>query len=573
MISIEDYFQLAELAEASYANLANNADLETQVQRQSDGMSFSQTQAAYLADRWNVVTNGHQPNTSSGFSSTLFQNKNDDSYVLAIRGTEPFAGSGADLGADVGDIVSDGLAVEQIIDLYNEWMRITTPRGGVYTAAKLEILTAETLMLTSLTGTAAHGLYLEYLKSRTDLIIDLDYQGFGPGVPIVKKVVWENSDTLFSDDRKKGLGLQAEIMDKGLTVTGHSLGGHLASAFTRLFPEVGADALTINGAGFGAIGFSLFASSNVRNLFSMLHGEPAFNSNQIHNLYGDKNSETVTQNGYWLFQPGGHESIFIEQDKFWGNTVGHGSGQMTDSLAVYDLFFRLTSNVSLNNVHAVFEGASNERKSSLEYLLNALGDIFAVGSRIINIDDREKLHAYLELIRNNPAFIALADSLTLVPATGAEARTDYGQFLSLHFAASFSLQGTEADLAQLNPALYTLWKADQSLTAAERANGQASFSDQWYEDRSAYLTALLSRNENDIDARESANSHNLSARYFAVDGVNQDRAIVYTGAANANNFASINAARIVFGDDAANAPANGVDAFIGGIVCGFQLVV
>jgi hypothetical protein len=175
-------------------------------------------------------------------------------------------------------------------------------------------LTAETLMLTSLTGTPAHGLYLEYLKSRTDLIIDLDYQGFGPGVPIVKKVVWENSDTLFSDDRKKDLGLQAEIMDKGLTITGHSLGGHLASAFTRLFPEVGADALTINGAGFGAIGFSLFASSNVRNLFSMLHGEPAFNSNQIHNLYGDKNSETVTQNGYWLFQLSGHESVFIEQE-------------------------------------------------------------------------------------------------------------------------------------------------------------------------------------------------------------------------------------------------------------------
>src|SRR5690606_21524568 len=39
----------------------------------------------------------------------------------------------------------------------------------------------------------------------------------------------------------------------------------------------------------------------------------------------------------------------------------------------------------------------------------------------------------------------------------------------------------------------------------------------------------------------------------------------YSGAANANNFASSNAARIIFGDDAANTPANsGADAFIGG---------
>src|SRR5690606_29346002 len=163
------------------------------------------------------------------------------------------------------------------------------------------------------------------------------------------------------DYRQIGLGLDAEIAAGGLTVTGHSLGGHLASAFTRLFPETQAEALTVNGAGFGRVGLSGFASANVNNLFALLGGAPAFDPAAVQNVYGDENLGVVPQNDYWLFQPGGHESHFIEQETFSQDVLGHGGGQMTDSLAVYDLFFRLTSNASLSNLQAVFEGASNER--------------------------------------------------------------------------------------------------------------------------------------------------------------------------------------------------------------------
>src|SRR5690606_20071664 len=102
---------------------------------------------------------------------------------------------------------------------------------------------------------------------------------------VVKTITFVNSDVLFTDDRQTGLGLQADIMNKGLTVTGHSLGGHLASAFTRLFPETGAEALTINGAGFGKIGVNGFSAANVNHVFSMLYGSAAFDPSRIHNLY------------------------------------------------------------------------------------------------------------------------------------------------------------------------------------------------------------------------------------------------------------------------------------------------
>lgn len=108
-------------------------------ERSNSGLSSSQADAL-LVD-WQVITGGHQPNTSSGFSSTLFQSTdpNDGRYVLAFRGTAGFVDV---VDADINDIINDGLAIEQIIDLHNEWARIISP--DVYSAAKLDVLGAET---------------------------------------------------------------------------------------------------------------------------------------------------------------------------------------------------------------------------------------------------------------------------------------------------------------------------------------------------------------------------------------------------------------------------------------------
>lgn len=276
MITTDEYFDLASLAEASYALFSGYSD--DAIKNAIFNAGLSQTQTNSLVADWGVIVNGHQTNTASGFSSTLFQNKHDGSYVLAFRGTEPFVQFPDDLGTDIGDIVSDGLAFEQIIDMHNEWLRITSP--GVYTAAKLETLAVETLALQAARlNPATLAAFLAQLATRNDVIVDMP-------TGTVKTIAWENSDTLFNDHRQTGLGLAAEIAANGLTVTGHSLGGHLASAFTRLFPETYAEALTINGAGFGRMGLSGFAAANVNNVFSMLHGEPAFYPGAVHTFVG-----------------------------------------------------------------------------------------------------------------------------------------------------------------------------------------------------------------------------------------------------------------------------------------------
>ena len=55
----------------------------------------------------------------AGFSSTLFQNRQTGKQVYALRGTQ---GLLTDLVlTDLGDIVMDGLAIHQVVDMYNDW--------------------------------------------------------------------------------------------------------------------------------------------------------------------------------------------------------------------------------------------------------------------------------------------------------------------------------------------------------------------------------------------------------------------------------------------------------------------
>lgn len=87
----------------------------------------------------------------SGYSSTVFKSKNGSDHVLAFRGTQ--LGNGADLVAD-GDILTDGLAMWQIVDMYNDIQRMRATAGTTYSIATLEYDMATTNRLSA----AAHNL-------------------------------------------------------------------------------------------------------------------------------------------------------------------------------------------------------------------------------------------------------------------------------------------------------------------------------------------------------------------------------------------------------------------------------
>jgi hypothetical protein len=69
-------FNLAELAEASYANLINPSDARVAQELQNsnfNNMSFSARQANDFITRWSVLD--HLPDTTSGFSATVFASR------------------------------------------------------------------------------------------------------------------------------------------------------------------------------------------------------------------------------------------------------------------------------------------------------------------------------------------------------------------------------------------------------------------------------------------------------------------------------------------------------------------
>jgi len=130
MSTIQDTFTQAILAEAAYANLidpqtglpySSTTAIKTALQDAQNNMFFSDAQVADFLNTWDIVQ--QQPDTISGFSATLLKNRKTGAYSYAIRGTA----GGTDIAADVGDIVLDGLAMDQIVDMYNHWMKLLTP--------------------------------------------------------------------------------------------------------------------------------------------------------------------------------------------------------------------------------------------------------------------------------------------------------------------------------------------------------------------------------------------------------------------------------------------------------------
>ncbi|MFI3158147.1 MAG: calcium-binding protein, partial [Methylococcaceae bacterium] len=527
MTNSTQLFDLAQLAEASYAEFNLFADNNDGVITALIAKGFASAQATELTNHWQVIH--HQQDTTgilgevfSGFSATLFEYIGEDNsanggykpgdLVYAVRGT---AGVVSDLiPTDGGDIVLDGLALDQIVDMYNDWQRINAGAGNRYWAAELK---------TDVALTAARALLSPSEALAYDLA--LASQGYIIDKPLglVRIIEKDWSDVIFGVQDERAFGDVNIVAGKLVDITGHSLGGHLADAFTRLFPGL-AEALTINGAGYptGVLpGLGLLADQNIVNLFQQLGGQSSFDASVIHNIYGDKMPQFVTMDlALGLKQQGSHDALFIEQSPFYGNLLGHAAGPMTDSLAVANLFILLDAGLAdktpaeaLAQLNALFEIASNQTDQSLEKLVEALSG-FILGTRpTITVDDRESLYSAIKDLmgdHSNPntetTFDKLIGNITLTaPPTSADAaRADFGAFLSLVYLTPFALKANDITAAVLletlnltNTELALKWEQDKTLTPEQLAGGEGNYSDMWLADRAHMLAQMIQRNTDD----------------------------------------------------------------------------
>ena len=503
--NVEELARLTGTSVASYATIASNLSLDTALSDRLGGAKMAPSQAAVFADRYNFLS--QQPNVpGNGFSATVFQDRVTGRKVLAIRGTEIPSDIVNDVTlTDVLGIGAAGFANNQGAELYRFWKRLTTAPSQTVTYSDEELAK----------------LYVMTNAAVSNLVLLLP----APGIAMVEYVRQQAGYTDFAAavrvDRGADSGTPGQpVIQPGeqVDVTGHSLGGHLAMLFARLFPSDTHEVVTLNAPTF-------FTWGDVT--LSRLGCPPVAGSN-ITRLEADGDGIHLLGN----IDPGTAVRIAQENSPvpYAPFAANHSSATGTDAMNLMALFSRLdparTSDAA--GLSALMRSASNEYSRSFENMLDGLRRIVygldvaatpvAVGGahsnraafydNITGLSARDDAGNY-----TNATFGALAGSVSVKATHDATAaRTDFAALLSLTTGATFSLRlndphpASPASLALYadNRVAYEAWLLDRNLTPAQRDAGLASFSDAYLKDRTQTLNLLAELNAQDATQRIQA---------------------------------------------------------------------
>jgi Ca2+-binding RTX toxin-like protein len=533
MNNIKDAYVNALLADASYVRLHTGGDEEgpmTPLRTDEDLINaiaarMTRTQAIFITDNFELLN--QELSLTGGFDATVWRGKNGTQYegkaYVSIRGTQQLSDF-----ADDHTLFNTGLAPKQLVSMVNWWLRETTPRGQSATQIKVndQLLAPE---------------------------------------PFLKDIAVEGTESLAA----------ISIISQ---VDGHSLGGYLATAFTRLF---GArwnieHTTTFNSAGFRAARASeidkVFAG--IQNLIGTNLGHSTFNSETAQDNFFAENGVNLTTNDWnnsvgfkqygkriGLFQEDGLQSVFgvADLDPF----SNHYMFKLTDLLAIGATANAIDETLSFSTLNDLLKASSNVMAGSYEGTLDSfrrmlLGNDSSATSPSDagdNADLRVKYQDNIKELRENATFKALRGqaSVTLAtdPTLAERATIDFGSFLALNSlspAVFLSNMTGQALLKQANERLAALWEADSSLTAAQRVAGINTFTKTYYLDRQAMLQGLIAENIAD-QSYEKPLPGKVNANYTYTD-LTSGKTIKFSGSApNANSQES---QQVMFGNDQGN---------------------
>jgi Ca2+-binding RTX toxin-like protein len=456
MSEISDAFKSALLADATYAlavdGLADKTgkDIEDLI-----ALRMTPTLAHYIGSNFTVITHVENDDvTGSGFDATVWKESASGKIFVSMQGTSGLQ----DFLADI-SLATTGNARSQVTSMVNWWLAISTPLGSL--------------------------------------------------APQVRDI----GASYIASDPVAGKGLvTAADMAAGVEVNGHSLGGYLATAFSRLF-ERQANVIhttTFNSAGFAPGSEAVFAM--LENLVGPNAGYARFPSAAGQSNYFAKNGLNVTTNDFWFNQIGHRIDLFNELSADTLTVPNHFMYKLTDSLALGVALEKLDAGLTVAKLNALLEAGSNTPKASIEKIFDAVRKVIVgptasttdIGDVSDSAPSRKTYHATLVDLQNAPEFQALAGKLTISVAGAdlkAMARNDFAALVALEDLAPVRVSGkdaaADAQLASLwqakRPEDYAAWQADK-VTAFPSA-----FTDSWIADRSAMLTALVTMNKADGD--------------------------------------------------------------------------
>ncbi|MBL8372262.1 MAG: hypothetical protein JNK28_12820 [Burkholderiaceae bacterium] len=364
---------------------------------------ITQPLAEQFAARFEILAVKSDP--VSDYQAVVFKDVSTGHLYLANRGTES---KWLDtLHADLDLALGSGVAAKQAAAMANWWLDISSAAGS------------------------------------TVQQVSADGPNLAPFMPAATKIA---SGEIAAE-------VSAAIAAGKLHVVGHSLGGHLTTVFTSLFPNQVAHASTFNGAGV----FSVGAIAGV--VAGVVFGHPINQLAQalgltvqlpdaakMDNFYA-MNGMNLTTNDATFTQLGQRIEVFNEETAA-PTFDNHFLYKQTDSLALAVVMQKLDTSFTLGKFNALAQTASNSSGASLEKLLDALrrqlqgndvastpvGDSGGDWEKSIMPQSRIDLQQNLRLVSDSPAFQSLAGQLLIRPASAdlkAAARNDFSAVVAL----------------------------------------------------------------------------------------------------------------------------------------------
>ncbi|MCB1761109.1 MAG: hypothetical protein KDI68_15165 [Gammaproteobacteria bacterium] len=499
---------------------------------------------------WQILN--YHPNDDSGFSATLF-GRGDDK-ILAIRGSEDWS---QDLWqASIREIGYYGISISQLVEL-NNYVNLLLAEEGESGVPQLVYRTAEEQPAVE-----------HYLFDNNPVAAEYKY-------------IW-------LEKRYDGVGLGGLDADDSISVTGHSLGGHLAAAILRLKPLLFDHAVSFNAPGFDpplgvppymAIANGRAWSESFIRLFEHAGLSPAASFGSLGDRLFTVESESSRPGDDWSLvsssltgmPPTGELFLTTESNS-------HSMDQMMDALALQSLIAGLNPQLSLTRIGTLLWHASASAGESEEQLVERLSELLLneklelprsmtpeisgfwkdPAEYATRVPLQEQILALKAVAQGSPDLrlqpLASGDSDRLVEM--AQQSGDAG------LAARYALTRLNPFLIEGDPAIYLPHNGQGELDLHDPERNSGGLSGRYLAAREQMLDLQLSANYFD---RDSALLSTMRSRSFVDYGAGSATTpLAFSEQASLDPIRQ--PYRVVFGDDAGQPleGAGGNDSLFGG---------
>ena len=252
------------------------------------------------------------------------------------------------------------------------------------------------------------------------------------------------------------------------SVTGHSLGGFLATGLALEFPQNVDHAYLYNSPGLGGL-TNRPVLDQIARIYHITGG--SYDPSKFTSVRARPGTSLISGLGTQPSPP-----ILIEGEDHGGHLIGtnhHSIKYLDDSLAVHDAFGRFAGEDPLQTAGRIIRGSSDRELNKLEAALDALR-ITLQGGGVARTpeENRDELYRNLYALTDSAAYRSVQAGATIAPianqgfeSIASSTRGPLAPLVALRWLTPFQLNGAEAQLAAAHPGLQASLAHDASGSA------------------------------------------------------------------------------------------------------------